>query len=78
MLQSSHIFENNYLPFSAVSEINSTFSEKALYRWLKKLGDGNGDALSKYWQRHMRIEMVDELWEIVDQKPYCISRYLAN
>ncbi len=78
MLQASHIFENGYLPLSALSEINATFSEKALHRWLKKLGDGNSDALSKYWQRHMRIEIVDELWEIVDQKPYCMSRYLVN
>ncbi len=49
----------------------------AIKRWCKKLKDKASDAPSKSLQRRIRLEVVDTLVEIVGQRRYCASKYLA-
>ncbi len=57
-------FPKSILPYSDMS-----LSRATIYRLFKKLGDGDNDAPSKYLQRRMGLEVVDELVEIVGQSP---------
>ncbi len=68
--------------FSIISKSNSHFADKAtsqaiILRLFKKLEDKAIDAPSKSLQRHIRLEVVDELVEIVGACPYFASKYLA-
>ncbi len=61
---------------------DSNFADKAtsqaiFKRWFKKLEDKASDASNKSLQRRMSLEVVDESVEIVGQRPYCASKYLA-
>ncbi len=51
----------------------ATYYEQVVYE-----AGGNGQrCTSKYLQRRMRLEVVDELVEIVGSCPYFASKYLA-
>ncbi len=61
---------------------DSNFADKAtiqaiIKRWFKEPEDTGSDALSRFLQRRMRLEVVDELVEIVGSCPYFASKYLA-
>lgn len=78
-----YFYEKGYCLSAALAEINSTFPDKpisrsTIYRWYKKLKNGVIDAPKKSWQRRMRLEIMDQLTEIVDQNPYSTSRDLAK
>ncbi len=47
-----------------------TISQTTIYRWFKKLDDRASDTPSKSLQTLMRLEVVDEMVETVDQNPY--------
>ncbi len=57
---------NPHFPGKAISQADNLATE-----------DKASDAPSKFLQRRMRLEAVDELVEIVGQNPYCTSKYLA-
>ncbi len=59
---------------------DSNFTDKAtsqaiFQRWLKKPEDTASDAPSNSLQRRMRLEVVDELVEIVGACAYFASKY---
>ncbi len=61
---------------------NSHFADKAtnqamILQLFKMLEDKTSDAPNKSLQRHIKLEVMDELVEIVGQCPYFASKYLA-
>ncbi len=61
--------KKSYSAFSALSELLFTVPDKPIDRWFRKLEDRVSVAPSKSLQRHMRIEVVDELVKAVSQNP---------
>ncbi len=62
---------------------DSNFADKAtsqaiIKRWFKKPEDAASDASNIFLQRRMRLEVVDELVEMVGSCPYFASNYLAK
>ncbi len=56
--------------YKLILKSDSNFTDKATsqaisYRWFKKLEDTGSDAQNEFLQRRMRLEVVDELVEIV-------------
>ncbi len=74
----SHFYEKGNSAFSALSDTHSTFPDKPfsrapIYGWLRKPFDG---ATSKSLLRHIGLEFVDAMVEIVGQNPNYTSNYL--
>ncbi len=69
----------HYAPFLRFNPyfFDKAISQATIKRWFKKLKDKASDAQSKSLQRRARLEVVDELVEIVDSCPYFGSKYLA-
>ncbi len=68
--------------YKHILKSDSNFAEKAtsqaiIKRWFKKTEDTGSDAPNKFLQRRMRLEVVDELVEMVGSCPYFTSKYLA-
>ncbi len=62
---------------------DSNFADKAtsqaiIKRWFKKPENTASDAPNNYLQRRMRLQVVDELMEIVGACPYFGSTYLVR
>ncbi len=71
---------HHYKPFSKSKShfFDKAISQVTMYRWFKKLESKASDAPCKPLQRRMRLEVVDELVEIVGRRPYCASTYLVS
>ncbi len=70
----------HYWPFL---KYNPHFSDKAFSqvtneRWFKEPENMGSDAPNKFLQRHMKLEVGDELVNIVGENPYCTSKYPAK
>ncbi len=82
MPQTSPSFERTVIQhYKPSSKSSPHFSDKAISqatinRWFKELEDQATDAPRKPLQRHMRLEVWDELVGITGQSPYCASKYL--
>ncbi len=57
--------------------VDKASSQAIIQRWFKKPKDRASDAPNNCFQRHMRLEVVDELMEIVGACPYFASKYLT-
>ncbi len=68
--------------YKLILKLNSHFADKATgqainQRLFKMLEDKESDVLNKSLQRHIRLEVVDEVVEIVGQCPNFASKYLT-
>ncbi len=66
----------------SILKSNSHFADKAtsqaiILRLFKKLEDKASDAPNKFLQRHIKLEVIDELVDIEGQCPWFASKYLA-